>query len=287
MSYMQGNGFFKSARDGKEIFYRFWKAQKPAAHIVFIHGAFEHSGRYENLLAAFQHDNISFWAMDLRGHGNTSGERGVAENVQQLTGDIDDFLDFLRSKHEVILPFVLGHSLGGLLVLSYASQDRAQGKIKGIITSGAALAVKMNFLLWAKQFLARFVLGKIAPGLTVPVGIKPELISHDQEIVRQYIGDSRVFDRINLGLAASIIEEGKRLSSGQKRIACRHVYMAHGAADAIAYDRGSKQAFEQVISEDKCLKIYPGLYHEIFNELPEMRLQVLQDLRNWLNPRLT
>ena len=51
-------------------------------------------------------------------------------------------------------------------------------------------------------------------------------------------------------------------------------------------DAGASQAvFARIGATDKNLTFYPGLYHEIFNELPDDRQRVLTDLTNWLNDR--
>jgi alpha-beta hydrolase superfamily lysophospholipase len=42
--------------------------------------------------------------------------------------------------------------------------------------------------------------------------------------------------------------------------------------------------YDKASSEDKTLKMYDGLYHEVFNE-PE-RDQVLQDMEKWLEAQL-
>jgi alpha-beta hydrolase superfamily lysophospholipase len=47
---------------------------------------------------------------------------------------------------------------------------------------------------------------------------------------------------------------------------------------------GSRRFIEGVGSADKTQRIYPGLYHEIFNE-PE-KTQVIGELGDWLEARL-
>ncbi|WP_176218168.1 serine aminopeptidase domain-containing protein, partial [Mycobacterium avium] len=47
---------------------------------------------------------------------------------------------------------------------------------------------------------------------------------------------------------------------------------------------GSRRLVECVGSADVELKVYPGLYHEVFNE-PE-REQVLDDVVGWITARL-
>ena len=62
------------------------------------------------------------------------------------------------------------------------------------------------------------------------------------------------------------------------------VLVMHGSDDAMTSSEGSEVFLEAVSSRDKALKIYKGLYHEIFNE-PE-RLEVLGDLGAWLESRI-
>jgi alpha-beta hydrolase superfamily lysophospholipase len=58
----------------------------------------------------------------------------------------------------------------------------------------------------------------------------------------------------------------------------------HGSEDMLIPADGSRQLVEAVGSADVELKIYPGLYHEVFNE-PEQN-QVLDDVVSWINARL-
>jgi alpha-beta hydrolase superfamily lysophospholipase len=57
----------------------------------------------------------------------------------------------------------------------------------------------------------------------------------------------------------------------------------HGGDDRLAEPEGSRQLHRQAASNDKTLKLYPGLFHEIFHE-PERR-QALDDLVAWLQAR--
>ena len=59
--------------------------------------------------------------------------------------------------------------------------------------------------------------------------------------------------------------------------------MIHGDADGIAEVRGSIELDSHMISDKKTLKIYPGLYHELMNELPENREIVLTDIKKFLD----
>jgi len=52
-----------------------------------------------------------------------------------------------------------------------------------------------------------------------------------------------------------------------------------GSADRLVDPAGAQMLYDKTSSIDKTLKIYEGLYHEVFNE-PE-RDRVLKDVENW------
>src|SRR3546814_14539451 len=59
----------------------------------------------------------------------------------------------------------------------------------------------------------------------------------------------------------------------------------HGADDRLTAPAGSRFLFDHVGSRDKRLEIYPGLFHEIYNE-PE-RDAALDDLIGWFEGHRT
>jgi alpha-beta hydrolase superfamily lysophospholipase len=72
----------------------------------------------------------------------------------------------------------------------------------------------------------------------------------------------------------------QRVVDGLPRITVPALVM-HGSEDKLVPVAGSRLIEETIGSPDKTLKIYDGLYHEIFNE-PEQD-QVLDDLVAWLD----
>ena len=54
----------------------------------------------------------------------------------------------------------------------------------------------------------------------------------------------------------------------------------HGEADALVSAKLAAPLFEGIASPDKTIRIWPGLFHEIFNE-PE-RVEVLDVTADWL-----
>jgi acylglycerol lipase len=57
-----------------------------------------------------------------------------------------------------------------------------------------------------------------------------------------------------------------------------------GSADRLVDPAGAEQLYRAAGSADKTLKVYPGLYHEVYNE-PEHE-DVLHDVELWLETHL-
>jgi alpha-beta hydrolase superfamily lysophospholipase len=55
----------------------------------------------------------------------------------------------------------------------------------------------------------------------------------------------------------------------------------HGSRDCLVPVEASKMLFEGLGVQDKTLKIYDGMLHEIFNEVEKEK--VFRDLADWLN----
>ena len=59
-------------------------------------------------------------------------------------------------------------------------------------------------------------------------------------------------------------------------------------SDRIADHRIAHELFSRLGTpkSQKELRVYPGLYHEVFNEIPEARAEVINHLLSWIDSRL-
>src|SRR6202158_4551592 len=94
-------------------FWDYGQDAKPA--LVLIHGALDHARNWDWVARSFR-EQYHVYALDLRGHGNSAWAPGamysVLEHVLDLSGLLDIVDDFpIR---------LVGHSLGGIVVLHYA-----------------------------------------------------------------------------------------------------------------------------------------------------------------------
>jgi alpha-beta hydrolase superfamily lysophospholipase len=241
---------------------------------VLVHGLGEHSGRYRHVAVALTASGYGVLTFDLRGHGRSGGRRGDTRFGPCLD-DIDRLVDEAVRSFPDRPCFLYGHSLGGLLVLTYGL--RRNVGLTGIVSSGAALVSPLREQR-AKVAAVR-LLAPAAPGLTLPTGLDPELISRDPAVVAAYRADPLVHGRASLAFARDAIAAGDAALAGAGNFPTP-LLVLHGGADRITFPAGS-QRFAAAVPGDCRLVVYDGLYHEIHNE-PEQE-RVLADVVAWLD----
>ena len=271
---IQEERFFTSY-DGLEIYYQSWSPDnKPRAIIQLIHGFAEHSSRYVNVVNALVPQGFTIYANDHRGHGKSKGFRGYANSFNDYVMDERKFTEIIK-KHEDDIPiFLLGHSIGSYIAIYYCSETDSD--FTGVILSGSGTQVggKVNPLL---IFMNRF-LSKILPRGKLSSNLSDD-ISRDQAVVEAYKNDPYIFKFVTFRLGKEILETTKRIPSQIAKITIPVLFQS-GSQDKIIL--GAEERFNHITTKDKTLKIYPGLFHEVYNELEDDRKQVLHDLADWL-----
>ena len=91
-----------NAVDGTGLLIRRWAvAGDPWARMLLIHGAGEHSGRYERTGGLFAEAGIDVTALDLRGSGGSGGPRGDVERWTDFLDDVAMVLERVRAARPV------------------------------------------------------------------------------------------------------------------------------------------------------------------------------------------
>jgi alpha-beta hydrolase superfamily lysophospholipase len=268
--------FTLTTTDGLELFVRRWE-DPDVAHrwtFVVVHGHGEHGGRYREFAQWFSSLGTTSYVMDHRGHGKSTGQRGHAESLTALLDDIE--LVVQRARQEAGGPIVLvGHSLGGLLAIAYAV-DRGD-RIDRAIISAPALRLRVKVPGWKRR--AATILPRFAPRLSLSNEINASDLSHDEAVVTAYRGDPLVHNRITAGMYAATIAQGEALIRRAPELQVPFLLL-HGRDDPIIDPSGSQALFRAATARERAFCLYPGMYHEIFNELDRER--VFADIESWL-----
>jgi len=281
MSYQHTTGSIASSHDGFELFMQKWIPSQVRRVFVVQHGFGEHSGRYGNLLDALDGTGAAVYAIDSRGHGKTGGKRGHVDQFQNYVDDLADLIQLARKENMNDEVYLLGHSLGGVIALQYATQGTNQGNLSALILSSPGLVIHMDFGKQIKKGLAA-TLSRIMPAVTLDANLDLKFLSHDQAVIDAYKADPLVHGKISFQMGSNLFHVGSALFKKSEQLTVP-LYLFHGESDQIVSSEGSKRLYDCAGSKDKTLKIYPNLFHETMNETLADKTKVLGDLKAWID----
>jgi alpha-beta hydrolase superfamily lysophospholipase len=247
--------------------------------VLLVHGYAEHLGRYEHVAARLTAAGYAVYALDHWGHGSSDGVPGFVPAFSVYLDGVDALLARVKSEHPAAPRFLVGHSMGGLIVASFLL--RHQQQFAGAVLSGPA--IKPTEAPSAVTILLGRILSTLAPRVGV-IQLDPTQVSRDPKVVADYLADPLVYKgRVGARLGAQMLAAMDDVQANAGRITLP-LLLLHGERDGLAAPEGSRFLYERAGSADKTLKPYAGLYHEIFNE-PEQQA-VLDDLVGWLDAHL-
>lgn len=264
-----------TAADGTVLFYREWLVADARGAVELVHGLGEHGGRYTELAQLMNRNGLSVRIHDHRGHGRSGGARGSLTQQDDLLIDLKlVFDDFCQQQQTV--PFLFGHSLGGLVAARFATGSWSP--VRGLMLSSPALALRLSG--FQKVLLA--LSSRLAPGLAVPTGLPPTLVSHDAAAVQAYRADPLNHNRAAARMVNFMLEAGAQVQRDAASFSLPLLLQIAGD-DAFVDPRGSRDFFARLPAVDKTFHCYADAYHEIFNESPERRVIVERDMQSWLD----
>ena len=267
-------------KGGVRLFEQSWQPQgSPAkAVLIIVHGLKDHSDRYAAVAERLVARGYAVHAFDLRGHGDSEGDRVWVSSFDDYLDDLALFVARVQQAEPGRPLFLFGHSMGGAIVTLFTLARAPQ--LRGLVLSGAALNTDRvsGFLRGTTK-----VLGSIAPTLAV-LKLDDEAFSRDPAVISEMKADPLVYD--GAGPARTAKELLKAVERIQKRMEALAVPLLalHGGADAVTNPEGSRQLVQRARSTDKTLKIYDGLFHDLLHE-PE-KDKVTSDLCDWLDARV-
>jgi len=272
---------FKSD-NGLTIFYRHRKADPERARLVIAHGLGEHSGRYSHVIDRMVDKGISVWTPDHQGFGKSEGKRGHILRFDQYLYDLKKMIEIAKDTlPQGMKCFLLGHSMGGLMVLFFA--EKFSGMIDGVVASSPGLrpAIKVPVI---KGAMGK-IMSSIWPGLTFDNELDSTNLTHDMDVVHAYDNDPLVHRRVSARWFTQYLSAMEETIQSAVKINVP-VLMQVAGDDRIVDARASRLFFESLTANDKTLFFYDGLYHEIYNEITDHRQQVLNDLENWMDDHI-
>jgi acylglycerol lipase len=263
---------------GLNLAARTWRpAGNPRGVVVIAHGFKSHSGVYGWVADQLVKRDLTVYALDLRGHGKSEGERYYVDKFSDYVDDLVRFIAIAKAREPGLPVFLLGHSAGGVIGCTYALDH--QQDIAGLICESFAYEVP------APDFALAVIKGlsHIVPHAHV-LKLKDEDFSRDPKFVEAMKIDPLVIHTAGpTNTLAEMVRADERLKAEFSRITLP-ILILHGTADKAAKPSGSQHFFDAAGSRDKTLKLYEGHFHDLLNDVDKE--VVMADVVEWITTRL-
>ncbi|MFD4456722.1 alpha/beta fold hydrolase [Nocardia sp. NPDC058480] len=159
--------------DGVELAVREYGRRDADLTVVLIHGHCLRTESWAEVRDALlrEHSDAKVVCYDHRGHGDSAAASRQTYNIEQLAHDLHEVLDIVAPTGPVVL---VGHSMGGMTVLTYV--DRYRHEVGTRIVGVGLVATAASGL--ADAGFGRLLRNPIIAGFQAAVRRAPRLMQH-------------------------------------------------------------------------------------------------------------
>jgi pimeloyl-ACP methyl ester carboxylesterase len=237
--------------------------------LLLIHGGSAHAHWWDHIAVDLAHD-YRVLALDLRGHGDS-------EWAAPPSYEIDDYVEDIAAlvAHLQLAPFTLiGHSLGGLIALSYATRHAATLSALVVVDMGPRLQPSRRMQLLSRipapiyrdeaDLVHRF---RLMPEET---WAEPALLQHIARHSARPLADGRLTLKID---RATFIRGPHDVSARLSSITCPTLLIRGGASQTLSLDKTKEMA---ALCPRLQPREIPGAGHHVFLDQPVAFLDVVR-----------
>ncbi|KAL9225976.1 hypothetical protein vseg_001840 [Gypsophila vaccaria] len=276
---------------GLRLFTQWWtplSQHPPLGIICVVHGYTGESSWFVQLTAVhFARAGFLVCAIDHQGHGHSDG---LVAHIPDINPVVEDCVSFFGSFREKYGPpgvpsYLYAESLGGAIALLITL--RGGRGFDGVVLNGAMCGISDKFKpAWPLEHLLGFAATLVPTWQVVPtrgsipdvsfkVGWKRKLTISSP---KRYMGKPR---------AATAYELMRICREVQSRFEEIQVplLIVHGGDDVVCDPACVEELYRRASSQDKTLKIYPGMWHQIVGEPDDNVELVFGDVLEWLKTR--
>ncbi|MEG0050732.1 MAG: alpha/beta hydrolase [Terrisporobacter sp.] len=242
------------------------------AVVLIIHGLAEHYKRYDYVSNKLNSYGFSVYRYDHRGHGDSDGKRGYVDDVDTFTKDLKTIIDLIKNENPTSPLFILGQGMGGHLMLRLGAEY--SNLANGMIFCSPLVCDFSNYTICDEDgYDSEFDFVSVA---------NVHNLSHDYEFIQSYEDDELVLKQVTVGIYNALKESTSNIKSSLHdfKYPC---LIFHGSMDSITDCEDSRFLFNNILSNDKELKILNGLYHKLLDEL--IKDDIINEISKWIEER--
>jgi len=254
-------GRFKSW-DNTELFYRAWNTrQQTDKAIVYLHRGHEHSGRLSEMVNVFGAGFKGF-AYDSRGHGNSPGPRGYAEDFAVLVKDLDCFVRFISQEYDMAVEniAIVANSVGAVVASAWVHDYAPPIRCEVLVAPAFRIKLYVPFAVPLLRLLMC-----IKPVSFIKSYVKSKLLTHDAAQAAMYDEDKLITRDIAVNILLGLHDTATRIVDDAAGILTPTLVLSAGR-DWIVKKGPQKKFFDNLSSKVKEYIEFPGFFHAILYE---------------------
>ncbi len=238
--------------------------------IIILHGLAEHKGRYHDFIEQLNKNDISTFAIDLRGHGESLGKRGDVKHFENYIEDLHSFVSYIRNEYPDLKLGMFGHSLGGLIASSYVANYKT-----------------IDFLILSSPFLkapskAKFF--KFIPYKILGFVKLKKRHSESKEMLKYSRNDMLACHYFTLRLVGNMFVDGIQYITERFKDIKLPVLMLGGKLDPLIDSTALNDILDEFGTKDKTIRIYDNVKHRIVQN--DNKDEIIADIIKWVKTKI-
>jgi len=197
-----------------------------------------------------------YWcfSFDMRGHGQSEGERAWAPSFSSWVKDLNSFAGHIHSQFGIEQSdmLVVANSVSSTMLISWVMNYGAN--IKGCVLAAPAFSIKLYIplALPSLRLLSRWTSNQFVKSY-----VRPKLLTRDVKAAENYASDELITKKIGVNLLVGLFEESKRcfqrLADFETPVllfTASDDYIVHNKHHAVFIDGISSKRKEHIVLKD-------------------------------------
>jgi alpha-beta hydrolase superfamily lysophospholipase len=263
-------GFFKS---GKNLIAAHIFLPEAARGTVFLlHGYFDHTGTFNNLIRICLNRHFAVAAFDLPGHGLSTGERSSIKDFNDYVMVLDDFIQLCQ--YRLPQPYhLIGHSTGAAIAYEYLYDSRNRNPL---FQKAIFLAPLVRHAFWTSSRIS-YVLAK---PFVKDLPRKFYKNSSDPVFLERVQRDPLQGNRIPIVWLDALYTWNRRVQH-YEILSTPPLLVIQGTRDGVV-DWQYNIEFLQQKFDTIHIKWIKDAKHQLLNEIPPLQSEVLKSITTFL-----
>ena len=247
---------------------------------MLVHGLAEHAGRYKHLVQRLLDAGYVVYGHDHRGFGKSGGIRGHWERFDDVIDDMHRVVAHARQNWPKLPLGMFAHSMGAVIGVHYMYRHPQEFKAAVLSSPGFGAGPQQDKLLILFLPLGN----KIIPRKPLKRKEYEYALSHAPGEEEAWNNDPLVHPYSTPRWGVIYLKAAKEAKALLAKLAVP-ILVIMGEEDVTV----SRQAIREAVAAagpNVTFYTYAGAYHEVHNELPEIRNAMLADTLHWLEENL-